>query len=294
MFNSHRLIVRRAFTLIELLVVVAIIALLAAILFPVFGRARENARRSACQSNLKQIGLAFQQYTQDYDEQMPAGIPNGSATNSNYWSSNGYSGFGWAYQLLPYTKGSQIFECPDDTTIPNPWGGWSAAIDAGEQAESYAYNLNFVPSTAGWGNEWSPTGPAVPAMTSPSKTVSLFEVSAVNNWCCGAGDNFADGPANEASPAGYGNYPGNTTGMGNAQYVTGSMGGYPTNETTGRHFSGANYLLADGHVKWFPGSQVSSGPSNASPTAAQFQYQGTYYIAAGTLDTHFAVTFSVR
>ena len=60
-----------AFTLIELLVVIAIIAILAAILFPVFARARENARRSSCQSNLKQIALGIKQYTQDYDEKFP-------------------------------------------------------------------------------------------------------------------------------------------------------------------------------------------------------------------------------
>ena len=61
----------RGFTLIELLVVIAIISVLAAILFPVFARARENARRTSCLSNLKQIGLAFLQYTQDYDEAYP-------------------------------------------------------------------------------------------------------------------------------------------------------------------------------------------------------------------------------
>ena len=59
---------RRAFTLIELLVVVGIIVLLAAILFPVFARARENARRVSCASNLKQIGLGIMQYVQDHDE----------------------------------------------------------------------------------------------------------------------------------------------------------------------------------------------------------------------------------
>src|SRR6478735_7183314 len=62
----------RGFTLIELLVVIAIIALLAAILFPVFARARENARKSSCQNNLKQIGVGLAQYTQDYDELLVA------------------------------------------------------------------------------------------------------------------------------------------------------------------------------------------------------------------------------
>ena len=61
---------RQAFTLIELLVVIAVIAIIAAILFPVFQKVRENARRTACLSNLKQLGLAFVQYTQDADEQM--------------------------------------------------------------------------------------------------------------------------------------------------------------------------------------------------------------------------------
>src|SRR6476661_4616633 len=70
------------FTLIELLVVIAIIAILAAILFPVFSRARENARRASCQSNLKQIGLAFHQYTQDYDERLPLPIWHDATTTT--------------------------------------------------------------------------------------------------------------------------------------------------------------------------------------------------------------------
>ena len=63
---------RRGFTLIELLVVIAIIAILAAILFPVFAKAREKARQTSCLSNLKQLGLSFLMYAQDYDELLPS------------------------------------------------------------------------------------------------------------------------------------------------------------------------------------------------------------------------------
>ena len=97
---------RSAFTLIELLVVIAIIAILAAILFPVFARARENARRSSCQSNMKQMGLGIVQYTQDYDEKYPMGY-----THLN--NSGGAGGYRhWTAMTLPYTKSLQIFVCP--------------------------------------------------------------------------------------------------------------------------------------------------------------------------------------
>ena len=96
---------KSAFTLIELLVVIAIIAILAAILFPVFARARENARRSSCQSNLKQIGLGVMQYVQDYDEKYPLN------------NTPGYTGgfAQWEYRLQPYVKSTQIFRCPSSS-----------------------------------------------------------------------------------------------------------------------------------------------------------------------------------
>ncbi|RYX85404.1 DUF1559 domain-containing protein [bacterium] len=98
---------RSAFTLIELLVVIAIIAILAAILFPVFARARENARRSSCQSNLKQLGLGFMQYNQDYDEKMPPmPVDTGNICNPS-----------WDMQIFPYTKSAQILACPSDSGV---------------------------------------------------------------------------------------------------------------------------------------------------------------------------------
>lgn len=107
---SSRINVRRGFTLIEVLVVVAIIALLAAILFPVFARAREQARRSSCASNLKQLGLAIAQYTQDYDERLPLySYGNGHLGSSGYATGDGAR---WADIIFPYTKSTQIFDCP--------------------------------------------------------------------------------------------------------------------------------------------------------------------------------------
>jgi len=97
--QSHR---SNGFTLIELLVVIAIISILAAILFPVFARARENARRASCMSNLKQLSLSVMMYTQDYDEKFPmAGRMTSTAEP-----------FGWADALQPYIKSTQIFKCP--------------------------------------------------------------------------------------------------------------------------------------------------------------------------------------
>src|SRR5471032_603000 len=111
MSHSNR---RRGFTLIELLVVIAIIAILASILFPAFSRARENARRTSCLNNLKQIGLGVMQYVQDYDEQYPL-TRNSTATVSTGGTSWGL----WRVNTYPYVKSTQVYTCPSGIVSAN-------------------------------------------------------------------------------------------------------------------------------------------------------------------------------
>ena len=101
---------RSGFTLIELLLVIAIISLLAAILFPVFATAREKARRTSCASNEKQLGLGLMQYAQDNDENLPSGIFSTQA--GNWWTPVS----GWAGPIYPYVRSVAVFQCPDDQT----------------------------------------------------------------------------------------------------------------------------------------------------------------------------------
>ena len=89
------------FTLIELLVVVAIISVLAAILFPVFQNVRENARRTVCLSNVRQIGLAYTMYQQDNDEYFPLTTDNASS---------------WTDSLQPFIQSRAIYRCPSDSS----------------------------------------------------------------------------------------------------------------------------------------------------------------------------------
>lgn len=104
---------RRAFTLIELLVVVAIIAILAAILFPVFAQAREAARKTACLSNLKQLGNALMMYTQDYDEMFHKGSNIVSPGEYGFGPHNDIDGWAeWPWYYGPYIRNVSVFDCP--------------------------------------------------------------------------------------------------------------------------------------------------------------------------------------
>jgi prepilin-type N-terminal cleavage/methylation domain-containing protein/prepilin-type processing-associated H-X9-DG protein len=145
---------RNGFTLIELLVVIAIIAILAAILFPVFARARENARRASCQSNLKQIGLGLLQYTQDYDEKLP--------NRTNQISSTYIS---WAEMMQPYVKSYQLFKCPSNPRTDSMYDSPGDKVPA-----SYACN------SSGW-NGTQTLGMCADFNTTPIQLSQIQQVS---------------------------------------------------------------------------------------------------------------------
>lgn len=236
--------------MIELLVVIAIIAILAAILFPVFARARENARRASCQSNLKQIGLGFMQYVQDYDEKFPFFGMNTAATT------NASNPFGWADALQPYLKSTQIFQCPSETTTPG-------ATVAAAGYTDYWYNAML--------NNLSQAAVQQSSLTVLSGDGSGGSSRYVYNGC-GVTDGVVSGPVDGVTAlAGYGNNLAfSCTGADAIIFPASSDGG--TTYPLGRHLDGANYAFVDGHVKWLKGNGTpitsSSAVMNALTTSA--------------------------
>jgi prepilin-type N-terminal cleavage/methylation domain-containing protein/prepilin-type processing-associated H-X9-DG protein len=171
----------RGFTLIELLVVITIIAILAAILFPVFASVRAKARQATCASNLKQIGLASLQYEQDYDEMT---VPysyysNVALPNYNYqfWYcqlivNNGTAAYDFSKGLLqPYLRNPQVQDCPEAAGIPN-----------GAVPVPYAYGLNYNATQAivvnGLQNNM---GVNAAQVTSPADTVAFSDAARYNH-----------------------------------------------------------------------------------------------------------------
>lgn len=159
---------RRGFTLIELLVVIAIIAILAAILFPVFARAREKARQASCQSNLKQLGLAANMYSSDYDEwwvPMSMGAPQGTA---------------WTAQLLqPYIKNLQLFECPSCTYAgPRNCSCWQPQQP---RYMSYGFNCGAGGQNGTSMPNWQgPMGRKLTTIEAPAETLFVGDSGCIN------------------------------------------------------------------------------------------------------------------
>jgi len=235
------------FTLIELLVVIAIISILASILFPVFARARENARRASCMSNLKQFGLALMQYTQDYDGQYPKYSdvnlhpPVAPDPPGGYYASNPLNGYTWCQLTYPYHKSLNIFFCP--STSQRDAGGVNTKISQKN------YGANAYVMGAG-----TPLNES--ALSSPSSTYLIMD----SGWI-GAYPQYFKTPRTSSI---YEYMPGIATTTNNPNACEGfPKDGSPSvydivhdDCVSGRHFGGLNIGFADGHVKWLKGSEV--------------------------------------
>jgi prepilin-type N-terminal cleavage/methylation domain-containing protein/prepilin-type processing-associated H-X9-DG protein len=223
---------RKAFTLVELLVVIAIIAILAAILFPVFGRARENARRTSCLSNMKQIALSFRQYTQDYDERFPLAVSVVTVANA--------APVGWADALQPYMKSTQILQCPSEASPPDAsvlasgtTGGYSDYWYNGRLSRNSVADPTQVPGT--FTSNGYNSGISEAALQSSSLTILLGDGSSGSaTYRCNSGaaasDTTVANPTSAPTTAGF------ATNLGD--------GGI-------RHLEGLNLAFSDGHVKWY-------------------------------------------
>ena len=243
---------RRGFTLIELLVVIAIIAILAAILFPVFARARENARRASCQSNMKQLGLGIMQYTQDYDERMVP-IFNGAAGTVYTYSY-------WCDLIQPYVKSRQIFKCPSVSTTARYYGGdynTPQSYYANGTRAGYGSQANFGAANDD-GRPMSESSNSIATYQNPSQTLLVLEKSA-------NGD--GNGGGNSGEPY-----------IGYISYIT------PPAHNLTNHLGTSNYLFVDGHVKAMKPTAtgtpfnmwISNNPNNVAapaPLLTQLQAQ---------------------
>ncbi len=259
--QTHRtgLSQRGGFTLIELLVVIAIIALLAAILFPVFARAREKARQTACLNNTKQLSLAFLQYSQDYDDTLPCPINIIAPVN----------GIGsWCDMVYPYVKNVDVYNCPDAVYKPVYLQAWTPG--SGNPRTCYSLNQLYYGTTEP--NSWRHginfgypqygQPPVLSRFPDVSGTIELTESFGGQNYLYG-------GSATLCTPDTAASIPNCATLI--ANYPT--AGNWPflyTNRASvpGRHNGGCNSAFLDGHAKWMPITELAK----TSPTTGLLSY----------------------
>jgi prepilin-type N-terminal cleavage/methylation domain-containing protein/prepilin-type processing-associated H-X9-DG protein len=261
----HRRKSHVGFTLIELLVVIAIIAILAAILFPVFAQARDKARSTACLSNTKQIGLAFMQYVQDYDETLPPSRMNTATTGD----ASGSRHTPWSVTIYPYTKNVGIFTCPSDPNKPNHnAGGWWWCPDGLTTNEGggrrdrndRSYNAIVGPEQNGQGavpgglmnTNW---GASLAAIEKPAGTIMITERFHNTQSVCNPGaPHYKDNTDFEGS----GYLPSVRSGLNvmilSERGLLTSTG--KTDENQAYHQGGFNNVFADGHAKWMKRTQT--------------------------------------
>ncbi len=238
----------RGFTLIELLVVIAIIAILASILFPVFARARENARRTSCLSNLKQIGTATMMYAQDYDDSYPQYHRDRPPAAREPWTQTiaPYTSIKTADTATTVTRATQIFMCPSLSYA----------------AEYAASNQVFA-----WASSSSVSVTRMAAITAPASVYMVMDGSAyvipLNNVLAPSNLYFVPGSKAYVAAA-YQNIVTSTPQRSDFE--------------NGRHFNGVNVVFADGHAKWQRSNELISEAQHTAAgrlSAWNIAYQGS-------------------
>lgn len=236
--NGMRKSAKGGFTLIELLVVIAIMSILSAILFPVFVRARESARRASCLSNVKQIGLASQMYTQDYDEYLVSyAYPASPARDPMY---------GWQVALMKYIKSPQLFVCPSAYKISaNPAETCDPTIVSLDRlgAGTYGYNYTYLGNYTRSGTVYSLSPVSIAAISKSAETIMATEISGIQ------GTGFIDPPTSWATVSAAGCQDGS-----NPKRIRNNQGKW--------HGEGSNVLFTDGHAKWMSWSVIGDYDRN--------------------------------
>jgi len=246
---------KTGFTLIELLVVIAIIAILAAILFPVFSQVRENARRTTCISNEKQMGLAMTQYTQDADEKFPM---------MQYYNPAAPTvAIDWFAAIHQYVKNGNVTTSAGGDTVSYGQNGiWACPSFPGEQVSQYGVNFQLCRNGPG---TWASTQPGysvkvagLAQVDAPADKIMILEKGQANanyiqaefdpaqwNWTAGIGPIVSDVPAKQSTHLELA-----------ADYDAGSdatagatWGASPADMPRFRHHQTCNSLFVDGHVK---------------------------------------------
>ena len=239
------------FTLIELMVVIAIIGLLAAILFPVFSLVRESARRSTCQSNLKSIGLGLMQYTQDNDDVLVRSYFSGDSASKEAPDSGELAAtqhYKWMDAIFPYVKSEQLFSCPSAdvkaigyTNSPytsNRYRFRSGATGSTASAASRIHGSYVINNAYPNVPNWVVHGPLVRKMSTIQDASALILVTDGN------------GSVQFGSP----NYQSALRIVDTIEpnlMLNGSMGNQDENSSAvvQRHLGTMNVLFCDGHVK---------------------------------------------